>query len=256
MAYPNQDSLIEIWRREEQESFTGWDFMYLDGRMLEDQPPWDYAARAAELMQDASSVLDMGTGGGERLLQLRAHWPQKVVVTEDYAPNVRLATERLTPLGVLVVEVSPADSEPLPFFDGEFDIVLNRHSGMNPKEVARILASGGIFLTQQVHGLWAEDLLAIFGAEPQWPEETLAHTASRLEAAELTIVAAEEWSGTFSFTDVGAIVYYLEAIPWLVPGFSVETHQDTLLRLQNRLERGEGLDFEARKYFIEARKES
>lgn len=256
MTNPNQDSLIEIWRREEQESFTGWDFMYLDGRMLEDEPPWDYAARAAKLMQDVSSMLDMGTGGGERLLQLRAHWPQKVVVTEDYAPNVRLATERLAPLGVVVVEVSLADSEPLPFTDGEFDIVLNRHSGMNPKEVARILASGGIFLTQQVHGLWAEDLLAIFGAEPQWPEETLAYTASRLEAAGLTIVAAEEWSGTFSFTDVGAIVYYLEAIPWLVPGFSVETHQDTLLRLQNRLERGEGLVFEARKYLIEARKES
>jgi hypothetical protein len=70
----------------------------------------------------------------------------------------------------------------------------------------------------------------------------------------LTIVTAEEWSGNFSFTDVGAIVYYLKAIPWLVPGFSVETHLDRLLALQGRLERGEGLVFEARKYLVEARK--
>lgn len=55
--------------------------------MLEDQPPWDYLARAAHLMQQASAVLDMGTGGGERLLELRQHWPGKIVVTADYPPN-------------------------------------------------------------------------------------------------------------------------------------------------------------------------
>jgi hypothetical protein len=52
---------------------------------------------------------------------------------------------------------------------------------------------------------------------------------------------------------VGAIVYYLRAVPWLVPGFSVDTHLDALLALHNRLARGEELIFQARKYLIEAR---
>jgi hypothetical protein len=65
---------------------------------------------------------------------------------------------------------------------------------------------------------------------------------------------AEEWSGDYSFTDVGAIVYYLKAVPWLVEGFSVDTHVDDLLRLQERLEREGELVFEARKMLIEARK--
>jgi SAM-dependent methyltransferase len=247
-------NLVETWKREEQEPFAGWDFSHLNGRMVEEQPPWSYLARAAELMQQSSSVLDVGTGGGERLLELKEHWPAKVVVTEDYPPNVRLATERLAQLGVQVVEVSLTDADRLPFADGEFDLILNRHSDMNPGEVARALVPGGTFLTQQVHGLWGQDLLAVFDARPLWPEETLAHTASRLEAAGLTIVTAEDWAGSFSFTDVAAIVYYLKAIPWLVPGFSVETHLDRLLALQGRLERGEGLVFEARKYLVEARK--
>jgi SAM-dependent methyltransferase len=250
----NRDQLVETWGNEEQEPFAGWDFAHLDGRMVEEQPPWSYSTRAAELMCQASSVLDMGTGGGERLLALRDQWPERVVVTEDYPPNVHLVTERLAPLGVRVVEVALNRYTPMPFADGEFDLVLNRHSGTNPAEVARILAPGGTFLTQQIHGLWAQDLIAAFDAEPPWPHATLENKVRRLKNAGLTILVAEEWSGTFSFTDVGAIVYYLKAIPWLVEGFSVETHLEHLLALQSRLERGEGLTFEARKYLIKARK--
>lgn len=250
----NRDQLVEIWRNEEQEPFAGWDFAHLDGRMVEEQPPWSYAARAAEVMRGASSVLDMGTGGGERLLALRDHWPRRVVVTEDYPPNVHLATERLAPLGVRVVVVALNRYTPMPFADGEFDLILNRHSGTNPAEVARILAPGGTFLAQQIHGLWGQDLIAAFDAEPPWPHATLENKVRRLKNAGLAILAAEEWSGTFSFADVGAIVYYLKAIPWLVEGFSVETHLEHLLALQSGLERGESLAFEARKYLVEARK--
>ena len=249
-----QDRLVEIWKHEEHQPFVGWDFSYLDGRMFEEKPPWSYPSRATTLMQQSSSVLDMGTGGGERLLALKEHWPKKVVVTEDYPPNFELATERLTPLGVRVEAVRLAEYDPMPFADGEFDLVLNRHSGFNANEVARILASGGMFLTQQVHGLWAQDLLSVFGAKPQWPEATLSNNEPKLEAAGLKVVGTEEWWGKLVFADVGAIVYYLKAVPWLVPGFSVDRHLDRLLELQSRLEGSEKLVFEVGKYLIEARK--
>jgi len=120
--------------------------------------------------------------------------------------------------------------------------------------VARILSPGGTFLTQQIHGLWAHDLLAAFDAEPQWTEAVPETNVPRLRAAGLDIVDAQDWSGKFSFSDVGAIVYYLRAVPWLVPGFSVETHLEYLLALQRRIESGEGLEYVARKYLIEAHK--
>jgi hypothetical protein len=69
-AAMNLNELVATWKREEQEPFSGWDFSHLDGRMIEEQAPWFYSTRAAELMRQASSVLDLGTGGGERLLRL------------------------------------------------------------------------------------------------------------------------------------------------------------------------------------------
>jgi SAM-dependent methyltransferase len=251
----NQAQLLESWRGEEKQPFIGWDFSYLDGRMLEDQPPWSYSRRAQELMRRSQAALDLGTGGGERLLSFRQAWPPKVVATEDYPPNVKLAKERLGPLEVWVVDVPLTDIDPLPFADGEFDLVLNRHSGFNAGEVGRILAPGGAFLTQQVHGLWVEDLIAAFDARPKWPTSTPDKYIPQLQAAGLAIVDGREWSGSLAFTDVGAIVYYLKAVPWLVEGFSVESHARYLLALQERLERGERLCFTARKYLIEARKE-
>ena len=249
-----RNPLIESWKAEEQKPFQGWDFSYLDGSMLEDQTPWSYSRRAAELMKQAKAVIDLGTGGGERFLKLREYWPNKVVVTENYPPNVKLAVECLTPLGVSVLDVPLADDEPMPLADGEFDLVLNRHSSFNTREVARILTPGGTFLTQQIHGLWADDLLAAFDAQPQWPDSTPEKYVPALKAAGLTILDVQDFSGKLTFTDVGAIVYYLRAVPWLVPDFSVESHLDCLNRLQHRLERGEALAFRARKYLIEARK--
>lgn len=250
----NPDMRLESWRREEQLPFAGWDFSHLDGRMLEEQAPWSYSSRAAALMRQAASVIDLGTGGGERLLKLQADWPRRVVATEEYPPNIKLSTARLSPLGVRVVEVRLTDHDPMPFADGEFDLVLNRHAGFNAGEVARILAPGGVFLTQQVHGLWAADLMAVFGAKPQWPDATPQKYAPQLQAAGLTIVDLQEWSGHLIFTDVGAIVYYLKAVPWLVPGFSVASHGHSLLDLQRRLDNGERLAFVSRKYLLEAHK--
>ncbi|MBX3011242.1 MAG: class I SAM-dependent methyltransferase [Caldilineaceae bacterium] len=248
------NDLIQCWKQAEAHPFSGWDFSYLQGRMLEEREPWSYLERAATLLQGTTALLDLGTGGGERLLDLRAHWPPKVAVTEEYPPNIKLARERLEPLGVQVFTVELSNDSRLPFVDGAFDRVLNRHNAFPAAEVARVLAPGGIFLTQQVHGLYAYDLIAAFGAKPAWPEATPAFYLANLEEAGLTITTVQDWAGQLAFTDVGAIVYYLKAVPWLVPGFSVDRHLSALLALQEQLAAGAPLVFTAMKYLIEAQK--
>ena len=47
----------------------------------------------------------MGTGGGERFLELHTNWPANVTVTEEYPPNLALVQQRLGPFGVRFVEV-------------------------------------------------------------------------------------------------------------------------------------------------------
>ena len=119
-AVVDRTELVEGWLREERQPFTGWDFSYLDGRMTAGGEPWSYMNRAAELMRRSGSVIDLDTGGSEKLLMLREHWLARVVATEDYLPNFELATERLSPLGVSVVRAEVSDTAPMPFADGEF----------------------------------------------------------------------------------------------------------------------------------------
>ncbi len=249
-------ALLASWQQEAQRPFAGWDFAYLDGRKLaEAPPPVEYPQRVVQLMARARSVLDLDTGGGELLLTFRPHWPAIVVATEGYAPNVRVATDRLAPPGVQVVEHPSEETAPLPFGDATFDLVLNRHGGaMNITEIARILNPGGSFLTQQVHGQTLIDLLTLFGATPQWPDATPAHYLPWIARAGLDLIDVQEYTGAEIFVDVGALVYFLTAIPWLVPGFSVATHAEPLLQLHARILQGERLRFTTRGYFIEARK--
>ena len=254
MNTPEQDARLAQWQAEAEQPFTGWDFSYLHGRMREEPLPWDYLARAGALMAQADAVLDLETGGGEKLLSLRDHWPRKVAVTEEYPPNVILARQRLQPLGVTVMATASDLNAPLPFAAGEFDLVINRHGAWNSAEVARILTPGGAFLTQQVDGNFADDLLAHFAAKPQWPFATMAFFGDKLTEAGLELVTQAEYAGPLHLTDVGALVYYLKAVPWHVPDFSVEKYAATLLALHQQAVEQEGLTFTARYYMIEARK--
>ncbi|MBN2239799.1 MAG: class I SAM-dependent methyltransferase [Dehalococcoidales bacterium] len=251
----DKSKYIKAWKDEERQPFTGWDFSYLDGRMLEEQAPWSYTTRAAELMDHATSVIDLGTGGGERLLKLKEHWPAKVVATEAYPPNLKLASQTLGHLGVQVVDVSQNMFTVMPFSDGEFDLVLNRHSGFNPREVPRILAHGGTYLSQQIHGMTFRDLKVAFGEKHPYSFAVPEFFLPQLESAGMTVTDLREWEGRITFTDVGALVYYLKAVPWMVTGFSVDTHKEYLFKLQDRIDKGEKLVFTQKRYLFEARKD-
>lgn len=254
--YMNENELLRVWKEEEQKPFSGWDFSYLNGKMEIEPLPWSYKARARELMKGCSSLLDMGTGGGELLLEMKVNWPKKVTATEDYPPNIKIAREYLEPLGVKVVDVTLSTNHSMPFSDNEFGLILNCHAGLNPWETGRILAPGGIFFTQQVHGLSTYDLTSFFNEISPYPEATPEFYIPRLEIVGLTIRDFKEWSGKMTFSDVGALVYYLKAIPWVVPGFSVASHFQYLLTLERQVKKGKLLSFTARRYLIEACKRS
>lgn len=178
-----------------------------------------------------------------------------MVATEAHPPNWVVARDRLAPSGASVVAYAADEvSGVLPFRDGAFDAVLDRHEAYDAREVARVLAPGGVFLTQQVDGRSHADLLAWFGIEPQWPNVTVERLSADLARAGLDIEVARSWWGSISFTDVGALVYYLRAIPWEVPGFSVDRFTPELLGLQGRLDETGALRFSEGRFVIRARK--
>ncbi len=213
--------------------FSGWDFSYIASRRNEEALPWDYLKRVREAMQTSHAMLDMGTGGGERLAGL-APFSAETFATEAHEPNVSLASARLEPLGVTVVAVKSGDA--LPLKDDKFDLVINRHENFTPSEVWRIMRPGGLFITQQVGermNLELKEWLADGPVEtgPSRLEESVHH----LQDAGFKIVDTHEAFPATAFHDVGAVVYYLKAIPWTVPGFDVETHRDQLVAIHNHI---------------------
>ncbi len=224
------------------EKFKGWDFSHLKGRKLEEKPPWNYTKLARQLIKRSSSVIDMGTGGGELFSTFKF---RKAVATEGYRPNYLIAKKRLEPLGVKVVFTVG-----LPF-GCDFDLVLNRHSAFNAKEVFHVLKPGGTFLTQQVDGDNLADLVKAFGRKPG--KSVFRRTLSNVKVAGFSIVEAERCILKTEFKDIDALVYFLHAIPWVVENFSVDKDQKILMKLQKKLEKGK-LVFKETRFIIQAEK--
>jgi ubiquinone/menaquinone biosynthesis C-methylase UbiE len=246
--------LLSIWLAAEKQPFSGWDFSYLDDKVINELPPWSYETMVRQQMAQAKAVLDLGTGGGEKLLEFKDVFPPKLAVTEGYIPNLELARRRLAPYGVQVRYSEAALAEILPFGDAEFDLVIDRHTGYNTREVERVLKPGGVFLTQQVEGKSLLDLFDAFDCQPHWPYFNLAFALERVAETGLVVEMAQEWSGKKIFKDVAALVYYLKAIPWVVDDFTVETHLPYLVRQQERLESEGQLVFHERLLVLQARK--
>jgi SAM-dependent methyltransferase len=222
------------WQEEEQGHHEGWDFSHLAGRTTDEDPPWDFEEECRAWLARSGHVLDMGTGGGERLSGLSDVLPEDTVATEGWPPNLPVARARLAGLSIPVAEYD-ADARPamaMPFPDGRFDLVMNRHESFDPAELIRVLRPGGVFLTQQVGGDNFPEAHQLFGSAPRHPDITLDEVTRGLAAAGFRVEASASWSGTSRFHDIGALVSYFTLVPWNVPDdFSASRYAPTLLRL-------------------------
>lgn len=217
--------------------FSGWDFSWLGPASTAGRLPWSYGREVARRAALTETMLDMGTGGGERLSRLSPR-PHRTVATEAWPPNAPVAAGRLRPLGVAVVqdEGAPdnmaeggADRGRLPFRDDAFGLVASRHEAFRAAEVARVLAPGGTFITQQVDFHSYDDLYEVVGlAAPEQPESWLPLAMRQLRNAGLTVQAAVRGAERHELRDVGALVYYLRVVSWAIPGYSFEACRPAL----------------------------
>ncbi len=245
---------------------SGWDFSWLGARLRTRPLPWDYDAVVRERARSSPDLLDLGTGGGERLARLTDR-SARTVATEAWAPNVPIASARLRPLGVAVVQVAGAPDNvdqvpnerrgPLPFRDGTFHLVAARHEAFVAGEVARILAPGGAFVTQQVGTGSYDDLHRALGLTlpvqhgRAW-ELPLAE--AQVRGAGLELVRSDAAADVMAFADIGALAWYLRMVSWAIPGFSPARHRRQLRALHTRMQTKGPLLVRQPRFWLEARK--
>jgi hypothetical protein len=227
--------------------FSGW-MAPVHARVVGERRPWDYMRRARELLRESRSVVDLGTGGGERFADLLAGWRGRAFATEEWLVNAPIAARRLREVAAGVVR---ATTEALPFRDAAFDLVLDRHEALSPAEVARVLIEGGAALTQQVWRSWPE-LDRFLPRRTDFGDHFGAYQAA-FRAAGLRVVDAREHHGLVAFEGLGDFVFLLCIAPWEVPDFDpLGRDLEALLELEAALSGPEGLVLTEGSYVIEA----
>ncbi|TFG09448.1 class I SAM-dependent methyltransferase [Candidatus Heimdallarchaeota archaeon] len=247
------NTLFSLLLEDGDSPFSGWDFTYVENRIVTAPLTWSYSSEILPHIRTVDSMLDMGTGGGEFLSRF-IRFPKKTVATESYDPNFLIAKERLEPLGVTVVKID--GDENLPFLDEEFELIINRYESFSIKEVNRTLAEGGYFISQQVGGKNDQLLREILGSKQ---ESAYSHWCLDYATEELTnngfeIVKKKETFPITRFFDVGAIVFYFNAIPWELPNFTVEKYRDKLWEVHNVIEDNGYVDVISHMFFFKAQK--
>ena len=238
--------------------FTGWDFSHIEKRMIEAPLTWSYTSKILFYVKNSSTLLDIGTGGGEFLSSIYQYLPKVTHATEEYEPNVKIAKKRLETLGVKVHHVNSKSK--IPFNDSFFELIINRHANYNLKELYRLLKKEGVFITQQVgqgNNNNKNILLDILEnrLEEKGRERDLNNAADQLDEVGFTIIEKKEDFPLTRIYDIGALIYWLKAIPWIIDDFSVEKYKENLLKIHKKIETEDYIDIQSHRFFIIAKKE-
>jgi SAM-dependent methyltransferase len=178
----------------------------------------------------------MGCGDGKVLASLADGFTRGIGV--DISKE-RIADARLSlPMKLRMrVHFTRASAHAVPAPDASFSVVLDRQAPLFPDEIDRVLAPGGVFITQQVGPQNARAIYAAFeearGPLPQWPGELLLpHTAEKLKSKGFTVIDRQEYDVPYIFENAESLLHWLQSVP---PDFDIDRDAATVLEVLDRL---------------------
>jgi SAM-dependent methyltransferase len=203
---------------------SGWDF----SRMVDWRAPvsWDYSEVVAAQVDDQSDVLDIGTGGGERLLSFAPIIgsglgidldPELVAVAARNGRDEPKVSFRLS-------------SHELENVSETFDVALNRHAPFSLQVLPSRLNTDGVFITQQVGERNMGNIKEALGQD--FPSAPISRDV--FDGSGLTLVEFREYDVEYVVRDVESLVFWLSALDFLhadINGSDATTDADVLNRI-------------------------
>lgn len=129
------------------EPLKGWDFSRVGVTSVGEK--WDFYEEVLKHCKKSDLLLDIGSGGGEKVLQL-AKSVSFIAGIDESRDMIKAANENLGKSQFRNVVFFLMNARQMAFRDGLFNIATTRHSAFFAGETARVLADGGAFMTQQV----------------------------------------------------------------------------------------------------------
>lgn len=252
----NIKELRKYWEAEEHNArMKGWNFKHIEGRFYsdEDSLTWDLREVIHRYNCPSNRILDIDTGGGEFLLSLN-HPFSLTSATEGYPPNVALCKEDLCKLGIDFHEMT--DYAKMPFADGQFDLVINRHGNYNANEIFRILKPNGLFITQQVGECNDRELVErlLPNAKKRFTGHNLEKQSEIFRSAGFEILEQNEVYRPIKFYDTGALVWFAKVIEWEFVDFSVRKCFDNLISVEQEISQKGFISGRIHRFYFVARR--
>lgn len=179
----------------------GWNFSRMN--VLRQAVPWDYEDVVLRYLRPADQVLDVGTGGGERLARLAGSFGHGVGI--DLDPAMVGLARRNSGAGNLEFLVG---SERLEGVTRRFDVIIDRHAPFDLAAVAAHLEPGGYFITQQV----GERNMACVKSALGQPANPPALQRQAISADGLRVLAFMEYDVEYVVRDIESLVFWLNAL--------------------------------------------
>ena len=231
----------------------GWDFSKL--KCVTEGEKWQFYSLVAERLSNTEIWLDIGIGGGEKVLQI-ANKSLLHIGIDISKGMLKTAKNNLRNSKLKNVRFMRMDSDKLEFPDGFFDIITTRHCDFNTSEVFRTLKKGGYFLTQQVEFKDKENFKEILG-KSQMSEEKESIVKKYIEDFKrygFEEVKVDYYNAKEYYQTIEDIIFLLKNTP-IVPDFGKqETDFEKLNRFIEKYTTNKGIVTNSHRSLIIARK--
>lgn len=234
---------------------NGWNFSSMN--VVSENIGWNFYEEVVRHTRSSNLLLDIGTGGGESILSIAEE--ALLLVGIDLAQGmIETAQHNLQATGGHSnVRFLHMDAEELAFPDHFFNVVSSRHSGFSASEVFRVLAQGGIFLTQQVSEHDKLNLSVAFGRGQSFgiqPGTLMKRYKHELQIAGFRDIQAREYNVVEHYATPEDLMFLLTHAP-IIPDFGkVDTDFERFQQFVNEHHDEKGIRTNSARFMITARK--
>ena len=144
------------------EQIKDWDFKAFDIK-TETLTDWDMYKILREITDENSKVLDLGTGGGEKVLRDFPEYLKEIVATDFSKAMIETANENLRKSGRANIKFLLMDNLNMTLPKEYFDVVVARNTITDPKQIYEVLKPNGYLLIRGVDKYDCHTLKKVFG---------------------------------------------------------------------------------------------
>jgi ubiquinone/menaquinone biosynthesis C-methylase UbiE len=147
--------------KEYYEEIKDWDFSKFEIE-TESLTKWDLYEILKKIANKESKILDLGTGGGEKVIEFYPEC-QEIIATDFSEGMIETANKNLEKSGRKNITFKLMDNLKMDVPDDYFDIVVARNTVTDPEQIYKCLKNGGHLLIHGVDKADCWNLKVLFG---------------------------------------------------------------------------------------------